>query len=335
MAIDDEDRILLVRQFRLAAGRILREIPAGGLDVAADGTKEEPEHAARRELEEETGLRAGTWRHLGSFFSAPGFTEELMHLYLATDLRPAAEDGRLGPDEDERLLVERVPWRDALADAERGEIVDAKSLVGLFWLARLRGEPAIEGAAPAVALGAIPVAAGAAGASDVTGAAIDGDRVAVTYQLSRHEYAMATVAVSRRSRFLLVMALVWLGLGAFSWVNGDMVLGVVGVLLGSTFVTGLFAYPFVWLQVRRRRDLFEAPHTFTADPNGTTHTTPLGGSAQAWPVFRRALVTGGFVLFDTGAGFNMFVPVRAFTPSELGILYRLLDRAGLIKGRTP
>ena len=141
MAIDHEDRILLVRQFRLAAGRILREIPAGGLDVAADGTTEEPEHAARRELEEETGLRAGTWRHLGSFFSAPGFTEELMHLYLATDLRPAAEDGRLGPDEDERLLVERVPWRDALADAERGEIVDGKSLVGLFWLARLRGEP--------------------------------------------------------------------------------------------------------------------------------------------------------------------------------------------------
>jgi ADP-ribose pyrophosphatase len=64
-----------------------------------------------------------------------------MHLYLATDLRPAAEDGRLGPDEDERLLVERVPWRDVLAEAERGEIVDAKSLVGLFWLARLRGAP--------------------------------------------------------------------------------------------------------------------------------------------------------------------------------------------------
>jgi ADP-ribose pyrophosphatase len=141
VAIDDEDRILLVRQFRLAAGRILREIPAGGLDVAEDGTTEEPEHAARRELEEETGLQAGTWRLLGSFFSAPGFTEELMHLYLATDLRAAAEDGRLGPDEDERLLVERVPWRDALAEAERGEIVDAKSLVGLFWLARLRGEP--------------------------------------------------------------------------------------------------------------------------------------------------------------------------------------------------
>ena len=214
-----------------------------------------------------------------------------MHLYLATDLRPAAEDGRLGPDEDERLLVERVPWREALADAERGEIVDAKSLVGLFWLARLRGEPAIEDAAGAVAADAADrptCRRGVPGAAGAAGVAADGDRVAVTYQLSRHEYAMATVVVSRRSRFLLVMSLVWLGLGAFSWVNGDVVLGVVAVTLGLAFVTGVFAYPFVWLQVRRRRDLFEAPHSFTADANGTTHTTPLGGSVQAWPVFRRA-----------------------------------------------
>ncbi len=116
----------------------MREIPAGGLDVAADGTMEDPDHAARRELEEETGLRADTWQRLGSFYSAPGFTEELMHLYLATGLHPATADGRLGPDEDERLLVERVPWREAVADAEGGRIVDAKSIVGLFWLARLR-----------------------------------------------------------------------------------------------------------------------------------------------------------------------------------------------------
>ena len=60
-----------------------------------------------------------------------------MSLYLATDLRPASAD-RLGPDEDERLLLERVPWRDALAMAARGEIRDAKSLVALLWLARLR-----------------------------------------------------------------------------------------------------------------------------------------------------------------------------------------------------
>jgi ADP-ribose pyrophosphatase len=138
LAIDADDRVLLVRQYRLAAGAALLEIPAGTLDVdKATGSTEDPDGAARRELEEETGYRAHSWRKLGSFWTAPGFATELMHLYLATDLEPADAD-RLGPDEDERLELERVPFAEALAAAERGEIVDAKSLVGLFWLDRLR-----------------------------------------------------------------------------------------------------------------------------------------------------------------------------------------------------
>lgn len=84
-------------------------------------------------------MRAGSWRLLTRFFTAPGFTSELMHLYLATDLR-SADGQRLGPDDDEHLLLERLPWPDALAAAERGEIADAKSLVALLWLARLRGD---------------------------------------------------------------------------------------------------------------------------------------------------------------------------------------------------
>jgi ADP-ribose pyrophosphatase len=84
-----------------------------------------------------TTSRARSWRKLGSFWTAPGFATELMHLYLAADLEPADADRR-GPDEDERLELERVAFADALAAAERGEIVDAKSLVGLFWLDRLR-----------------------------------------------------------------------------------------------------------------------------------------------------------------------------------------------------
>lgn len=135
LALDPAGRVLLVRQFRLAAGRALLEIPAGTLDRAGDGTLEAPDLAARRELEEETGVRASSWEHLGSFWTAPGFATELMHLYLARDLVPAHED-RLGPDDDERLELEAVPWREAVAMAERGDIADAKSIAGLFWLAR-------------------------------------------------------------------------------------------------------------------------------------------------------------------------------------------------------
>jgi ADP-ribose pyrophosphatase len=136
LALDDAGRVALVRQWRLAAHDALLEIPAGGLDVV-DDVKEDPEVAAKRELEEETGTRAGTWRKLGEFYSAPGFTDELMHLFLATDLSAADPDGRLGPDEDERLILEWRRWQDAVAAVERGEIRDAKSVAGLFWLARV------------------------------------------------------------------------------------------------------------------------------------------------------------------------------------------------------
>lgn len=144
IAIDNEDRLLLVRQFRLPAGRVLLEIPAGTLDRQADGSIEDPDLAARRELEEETGMRAGTWEHLTDFYTAPGFTEELMHLYLATDLHPAHDD-RLGPDDDEFILLERRAWDDAIGLLERHEIVDAKSIVGIQWVARSRSGPPRDG----------------------------------------------------------------------------------------------------------------------------------------------------------------------------------------------
>ena len=145
LAIDDQDRVLMVRQYRVPAGRILLEVPAGTLDVDPEtGRIEDPALAAPRELEEETGFRAGTWRLLTSFWTAPGFATELMHLYLATDLTPADHD-RLGPDEDEHLELERIPWPEALALAESGEIADAKSLVALLWLDRITlAEPATD-----------------------------------------------------------------------------------------------------------------------------------------------------------------------------------------------
>lgn len=127
--------VLMVRQYRTPVAQVVLELPAGTLDRGPDGSTEDPGAAAARELAEETGHHAGSWRALGDFWTAPGFSDELMHLYLATDLRPL--DGYEGPDTDEYLDLVRLPWRDAVAMAERDEIHDAKSLVGLLRLARL------------------------------------------------------------------------------------------------------------------------------------------------------------------------------------------------------
>ena len=108
-----------------------------------------------------------------------------MHLYLATDLAPASADGRLGPDEDERLILEWRPWREAVAAVERGEIRDAKSIVGLFWLERLRRD----------------VSGSSAGTAPDSrdSVATGGDSLTVTYRLTVGEAVRAAVGLARRS----------------------------------------------------------------------------------------------------------------------------------------
>ncbi len=133
VAIQD-GQVLMVHQYRSPAGRVLVEIPAGTLARGPGGTTEDPALAAARELGEETAHAAAAWRYLGAFYTAPGFAEEYMHLYLATDLAPIT--GHV-PDADERLRVERVAWRTAVGWATDGTLQDAKSLVGLMWLERL------------------------------------------------------------------------------------------------------------------------------------------------------------------------------------------------------
>ena len=136
LALDDDRRLLLVRQWRIPAERAMLEIPAGTLDTH-DGVIEDPDLAAPRELEEETGHRASTWRKLAEFWTAPGFATERMHLYLATGIAGADADTRLTPDEDERLELVHLTIGEAVARVESGEISDAKTILGILWLDRL------------------------------------------------------------------------------------------------------------------------------------------------------------------------------------------------------
>ena len=128
----DGERLATVRQWRHATGKALLEIPAGTLEP-----HEPPQETARRELAEEAGLAAATWVAGPRFYTAPGFCTELMHLYLATGLEPAATD-RLGPDEDERLELVWQPFDEAVGAAARGEVADAKSILGLLLVDRVR-----------------------------------------------------------------------------------------------------------------------------------------------------------------------------------------------------
>jgi ADP-ribose pyrophosphatase len=127
VALDSRGDVLLVRQYRLPAQQSLLEIPAGGVDSG-----ESPEEAAQRELQEETGQRAGWLERLGSFFASPGYCDEYMHLYLATGLEPSA----LAADADESIEVVRLPLDEALRLIERGEIRDVKTIVGLWAVGR-------------------------------------------------------------------------------------------------------------------------------------------------------------------------------------------------------
>jgi ADP-ribose pyrophosphatase len=123
VALDSEDNVLLVRQFRHPAGRVLLEIPAGGIEPG-----EEPSDSAVRELEEETGYRAQKLERLGGFYSSPGFCTEYLHLFLATEL----EEGRRGANEEEIIEVVPIPLREVPNLIASGEICDAKSIAGLL-----------------------------------------------------------------------------------------------------------------------------------------------------------------------------------------------------------
>ena len=123
------DRIVLLRQYRHAAGGFIWEIPAGKLDPG-----ESPERCAARELEEETGYRAGRLLWTGSILTTPGFTDERIHLFSAFDL----SHGRLAQEAQEVIEIHEFEFSKAIEMIEREEIVDAKTLAALFHAKRTR-----------------------------------------------------------------------------------------------------------------------------------------------------------------------------------------------------
>lgn len=122
--VDEQGNVYMVRQYRVAFGKVMLEIPAGKLDDA----NENPDEAAARELEEETGLRAAKMEKLTQIVVSPGFCTEVIDIYLATGL--SEHERHL--DADEFLHVEKIPLSDLVKSAMRGEITDAKTAVGLF-----------------------------------------------------------------------------------------------------------------------------------------------------------------------------------------------------------
>ena len=128
LAVDEGSggrHVLLEKQYRHAAGRFLLELPAGRIDEGENALK-----AAKRELLEETGYSARSWKRILHFWASPGFGAEAMSLYLARGLRPGAAQ----PEDDEVIELKFVPLEKALSMIFKGTIQDAKTIAGVLWL---------------------------------------------------------------------------------------------------------------------------------------------------------------------------------------------------------
>ncbi len=132
VAVDADDRVCLLRQFRHAAGGWITELPAGKID-----NREPPLECAQRELAEEAAVQARQWDSLGQFFSSPGVLTEVIHVFLARGLSPCDA----APEEHEVFEARWVPLTEAAAQAADGRLQDAKTIIGLIWAqTRLQAE---------------------------------------------------------------------------------------------------------------------------------------------------------------------------------------------------
>ena len=129
--VTDEGKIILVTQFRYPFQKELMEFPAGKLDAGED-----PMKCAERELEEETGFKAGKIKKLGEIYTAPGYCTEILHLYLARELKPGnhnREEGELG------MRIYEFTVKEVEDKIAKGEIVDGKTICGIYYLKSFPG----------------------------------------------------------------------------------------------------------------------------------------------------------------------------------------------------
>ncbi len=123
VAIDSKNNVILVRQFRSPAGKVLLEIPAGCIEPG-----EQPSQSALRELEEETGYTAGKMKRICGFYSGPGYSTEFLHIFLATELKLSSKR----PQEDEIIETVTVPLGQIPGLIASGQVCDAKTIAGLL-----------------------------------------------------------------------------------------------------------------------------------------------------------------------------------------------------------
>lgn len=136
IAFDDQNRLLLVKQFRKPLEKVILEIPAGKIDPEESQT---PERTAARELEEETGYRAGKLKHVSSMYLSPGFANEIMHIYHAIDLQKV--ENPLAQDEDEVLELYALTFAEAKQAIDDQLICDAKTMYEIqYWELLIKGK---------------------------------------------------------------------------------------------------------------------------------------------------------------------------------------------------